>query len=91
MAAETDGEVFLLLNEAVEKLQQEDPKAAEVVRLRFFGGLSVEEAAEAQRMRPNGHPVPVAPGYPPVVDLDATIVQPALTVVRPSDVPQHRM
>lgn len=37
---------LLALDEALHILGQEDPRAAEVVRLRFFGGLSVDEAAD---------------------------------------------
>jgi RNA polymerase sigma factor (TIGR02999 family) len=39
-------EELLLIDEAIEKLANEDPRAAQLVRLRYFGGLSVEEAAE---------------------------------------------
>jgi RNA polymerase sigma factor (TIGR02999 family) len=38
---------LLALDEALNKLAAEDPEAAAVVQLRYFGGLSVEEAAEA--------------------------------------------
>lgn len=34
------------LNEALEKLAQEDPEKAELVKLRFFVGLTIEEAAK---------------------------------------------
>jgi RNA polymerase sigma factor (TIGR02999 family) len=37
---------LLLIDEAIGKLAQEDPRAAQLVRLRYFAGLSVEEAAE---------------------------------------------
>ena len=33
------------IDEALEKLAHEDPQCAELVKLRFFGGLSYEEAA----------------------------------------------
>ena len=36
----------LSVNEALDKLAQEDPKKAELVKLRFFSGLSVQEAAD---------------------------------------------
>ena len=36
----------LALNEALDKLAQEDPKKAELVKLRYFTGLSVQEAAD---------------------------------------------
>ena len=38
---------FLILNDALEKLAQEDPACAELVKLRFFAGLTLEEAAKA--------------------------------------------
>lgn len=38
---------LLALDEALDKLAAEDPAAAQLVKLRFFGGLSVEEAAAA--------------------------------------------
>jgi RNA polymerase sigma factor (TIGR02999 family) len=34
------------LSEALERLQQKDPRAAELVKLRFFAGLTRNEAAE---------------------------------------------
>ncbi len=37
---------LLSLNEALDKLTQEDPKKAELVKLRYFTGLSVQEAAD---------------------------------------------
>jgi RNA polymerase sigma factor (TIGR02999 family) len=39
--------MLLRINEALEKLSQEDARASEIVKLRFFGGLSVEEVALA--------------------------------------------
>lgn len=36
---------FLLLNDALDKLAQEDPACAELVKLRFFAGLTLDEAA----------------------------------------------
>ncbi|MCI0464250.1 MAG: ECF-type sigma factor [Gemmataceae bacterium] len=38
---------FLALDEALEKLGQQDPLSAELVKLRFFSGLTLEEAASA--------------------------------------------
>lgn len=38
---------LLLLDEALERLSGEDPLAVEIVKLRLFGGLSVEEVADA--------------------------------------------
>ena len=37
---------FLLLDEALAKLEADDPQAAQLVRLRYFAGLTIEEAAE---------------------------------------------
>ena len=37
----------LLINDALEKLEQEDPAAAQVVKLRFFAGMTNEEAGAA--------------------------------------------
>ena len=37
---------LLLIDEAIARLESEDPRAAQLVRLRYFAGLSVEEAAE---------------------------------------------
>jgi RNA polymerase sigma factor (TIGR02999 family) len=38
---------ILALDEALEKLTQEDKLCAELVKLRFFGGLTLDEAASA--------------------------------------------
>jgi RNA polymerase sigma factor (TIGR02999 family) len=43
--AEPPGEL-LILNEALDKLAQEDPACAELVKLRFFAGLTLDEAAK---------------------------------------------
>ena len=37
---------LLAIDEALTRLAAEDPQAARLIELRFFGGLSVEEAAE---------------------------------------------
>ena len=39
-------EELLLIDEAIAKLAVDDPEAAQLVRLRYFAGLSVEDAAE---------------------------------------------
>ncbi len=44
--AENPDEI-LALDEAFRRLEQREPEAAEVVRLRFFAGLSVDQTAEA--------------------------------------------
>jgi len=41
-------EDLLKLDEALTKLAQADPEAAEIVRLRYFGGLTLEQAAEVK-------------------------------------------
>ena len=41
---------LLRVNEALERLAALDPDQARVVELRFFGGLTIEEAAEALRV-----------------------------------------
>lgn len=38
---------FLAINEAVDRLAEEMPEKAELVKLRFFAGLTIDEAAEA--------------------------------------------
>ena len=46
LAAETTDENILLINEALEKLATHDAEAAELVKLRFFTGLTFPQAAE---------------------------------------------
>jgi RNA polymerase sigma factor (TIGR02999 family) len=46
LATTTSDEHLLAINEALERLAQEDPQAAELVKLRFFAGFSITEAAE---------------------------------------------
>ena len=46
IAVEADDDTLLLVNEVLEKLAQEDANAAEMAKLRFFGGLTLEEAAQ---------------------------------------------
>ncbi len=45
IAATTDDDSLLCLDEALEKLTAESPEKAELVKLRFFVGLSLSEAA----------------------------------------------
>ena len=47
IAAETTDENILLMSEALEKLATHDASAAELVKLRFFAGLTFAEASEA--------------------------------------------
>jgi RNA polymerase sigma factor (TIGR02999 family) len=44
---EGDGDRLLALDEALRQLEAEDPRKAELVKLRFFAGLTVEQAAAA--------------------------------------------
>lgn len=46
VAAPSDDDQILAVHEALEKFAAEDPRKAELVKLRYFGGLSIEEAAE---------------------------------------------
>ncbi len=46
------GEELVALDDALEALAQFDARKAKVVELRFFGGLSVEETAEALKISP---------------------------------------
>jgi len=44
-ATQYDPEEILALDDAIRRLEDQDPTLADVVRLRFFAGLSVEETA----------------------------------------------
>ena len=49
----SDPEVMLpSLDEAIDRLEQIDPEQAKIVELRYFVGMSVEEAADAMGMSP---------------------------------------
>ena len=47
LGSENDLEEIMALDDAFRRLEQQDPRAADVVRLRFYAGLSVEETAKA--------------------------------------------
>jgi RNA polymerase sigma factor (TIGR02999 family) len=47
VAVDSPGDDLLALDEALEKLEREDPTCAALVKLRFFAGLAHEEAARA--------------------------------------------
>ena len=47
MVSEQRNEGMLALDEALSALAEVDARKSQVVELRFFGGLSVEETAEA--------------------------------------------
>lgn len=52
VAITTNDDVLLRVNEALEKLEAEAPSRAQLVKLRFFTGLSVHEAAEVLGIAP---------------------------------------
>ena len=45
-AAEEEGPDLLVLDQALQKLEKLDERQAQVVEMRYFGGLSIEETAE---------------------------------------------
>lgn len=46
LAVNLDDEQLLALSEALERLAAHDPRKAELVKLRFFAGLTIEQAAQ---------------------------------------------
>jgi RNA polymerase sigma factor (TIGR02999 family) len=50
--AGSDDAMLPALDEALERLEQIDPEQARIVELRYFVGLSIEDAAEALGMSP---------------------------------------
>ncbi len=46
LSIEEPSEDIVVLDEALTKLTQEDPEVAEMVKLRYFAGLTIEQAAE---------------------------------------------
>lgn len=49
---ESRSEELLALDEALEKLSAQDPRKSQMVELRYFGGLTVEETAEFLKLSP---------------------------------------
>jgi len=47
LAADQSSNDLIALNEALERLADEEPTVAEVVKLRYFAGLTIEQAASA--------------------------------------------
>lgn len=45
-------EDILALNDALEKLETHDPKKADLIKLRYFSGMTMEEAAEVLGISP---------------------------------------
>ena len=52
VASPERGADLVALDDALEGLARVDPRKSQVVELRFFGGLSVEETAEALKVSP---------------------------------------
>lgn len=52
LASESDPDEIMAVEEAVRRLEKEDPDAARVVNLRFFAGLDVESTARALGISP---------------------------------------
>jgi len=52
VAITTDDDLLLRVDEALEKLAVQAPDKAQLVKLRFFAGLSIAEAAEALGIAP---------------------------------------
>ena len=46
LASDAERDTLLLVSDALDKLAKHDPKAAEIVKLRFFAGLTLDEAGE---------------------------------------------
>ncbi len=47
LLTEADADTAMAVDEAVEKLAEVDPRMAEIVQLRFFAGMSVDQTARA--------------------------------------------
>jgi RNA polymerase sigma factor (TIGR02999 family) len=52
VVSDAPGADFVALDDALKALAAIDPRKSEVVELRFFGGLSVEETAEVLKVSP---------------------------------------
>ena len=52
LAIESDVEEVTAVDDAIRQLEEKDPRAGRVVRLRFFAGLSVEETAAVLQVSP---------------------------------------
>lgn len=51
-AADVEAEAVIILNEALNRLETEHPRAARGVECRFFAGMTIEETAEALGVSP---------------------------------------
>jgi RNA polymerase sigma factor (TIGR02999 family) len=52
VALPEDSDQLLALDEALRRLEEKDARAAEVVRLRFFAGLTIDQTAAAMNLSP---------------------------------------
>jgi RNA polymerase sigma factor (TIGR02999 family) len=52
LAEETSSDDILALDEAIHRIAEEEPDVAQVIRLRFYAGLSVDETAQALETSP---------------------------------------
>ena len=52
VAGEAPSVDLVALNEALDRLEAMDPEQARLVELRYFGGLTIEETAEAMNISP---------------------------------------
>jgi RNA polymerase sigma factor (TIGR02999 family) len=53
LVTEERAEELLALDEALEKLAEFDRRRSEIVEMRYFGGLTVEEIADVLKVHPN--------------------------------------
>src|SRR5213075_929965 len=53
LVTEQRAEKLLALDEALEKLAEFDRRGCEIVEMRYFGGLTVEEIADVLKIHPN--------------------------------------
>ena len=53
LVTEQRAEKLLALDEALEKLAEFDRRGCEIVEMRYFGGLTVEEIADVLKVHPN--------------------------------------
>ena len=53
LVTEERAEELLALDEALEKLAEFDRRRCEIVEMRYFGGLTVEEIADVLKLHPN--------------------------------------
>jgi RNA polymerase sigma factor (TIGR02999 family) len=51
VSSKQDSEI-IAINDALNQLAKMDPRKAQVIELRFFGGLSVEETSEVMKIGP---------------------------------------